>query len=166
MVSSFCPYDVVNTCGGFGCSRRKLIISRNPFNAPSWILFPTEINTVGTLLANPTVYCISRSASIPGGVGGFSPPSKVSTLNVIVFGKSGLKRSRNIAKSTLLANCSMKPATPSVLDDWVARNVGMPYIVWRHAGVTRVAQVWAERFDTLDAGTEISGRWAKGLSNL
>ncbi len=42
------------------------MISRNPWRLPSLKEFPTEMNVMGTPVATPTVYCVSRLASVPG----------------------------------------------------------------------------------------------------
>ena len=39
---------------------RKLMMSRKPPRSPSWFFSPTETNVVGTPVAMPTVYWMSR----------------------------------------------------------------------------------------------------------
>ena len=54
------PKLVVRTRGGLSWSRRKLMMSRKPPRSPSWFLLPTETKVVGTFVATPTVYWISK----------------------------------------------------------------------------------------------------------
>ena len=58
--NSLKPKEVVRTRGGLSCAMRKLMMSRKPPRSPSWLLFPTETNVVGTSVAIPTVYWMSR----------------------------------------------------------------------------------------------------------
>ena len=58
--SSLKPNEVVRTKGGLSSASRELMISRKPERSPSWVLSPTEMNVVGTLVATPTVYWISK----------------------------------------------------------------------------------------------------------
>ena len=89
-------------------------MSRKPFT-PSRLLLPTEMKVLGTPVATPTVYWISRfcnemsdfrhqttyiihTASIPAWLLAwlFCPPSSVCKLKVVVEGMSGRRRAKNV----------------------------------------------------------------------
>ena len=55
---------VVRTSGGLSSARKKLMMSKNPKALPSWLSSPTETNVVGTFVARPTVYWMSRLCQI------------------------------------------------------------------------------------------------------
>ena len=153
---------------------RKLMMSRKPSSSPSWKLLPTEIKVVGTPLATPTVYWISKLASMPAWSGSwrFWPPSKVWSVKVVPS-RSGRRLLRNVCRSALLANCWMNPETARMLVFWVALVVGIPYRLCRHVGVTVELQLegtsWREvKFpdsEILD-GVEKVGIPPRGLLNL
>ena len=153
---------------------RKLMMSRKPSSSPSWKLLPTEIKVVGTPLATPTVYWISKLASMPAWSGSwrFWPPSKVWSVKVVPS-RSGRRLLRNVCRSALLANCWMNPETARTLVLWVAFVVGIPYRSCKHVGVTVEPQLegtlWREvKFPDSEivGGVEKAGIPPRGLSNL
>ncbi len=77
-------------------------------------------------------------------------------------------------RSALLANCSMKPVTASLFDDWVALVDGTLYSACRHAGVmvfaheegtAREVKFWISWTSPL-TGEEMTGRWPLGFGKL
>lgn len=128
IVFSFWPYEVVRTCGGLDSPSRKLMMSKKPPSAPSFVFSPTEMNVVGTPLATPIVYCMSRFASMPASFApwGLLPPSSVCSVNVVAELRSGRFAVRNERRSAVCANWSMNPETPRTLDVCVALVVGIP----------------------------------------
>jgi hypothetical protein len=61
IVFSFCPYEVVMTDGGAVTPSNNVVVSNN---AVRKLLFPLERKVIGTPVATPTVYSMSRSASV------------------------------------------------------------------------------------------------------
>lgn len=76
------------------------MISKKPSRSPSWKLSPTEMKVVGTPVATPTVYWISKFASIPAlrALCVFWPPSRVCKVNVVVDEISGRNAFKNAFK--------------------------------------------------------------------
>jgi hypothetical protein len=61
MLFSLVPYDVVITDGGLATPSRKVAVSRR---AVRKLLLPLDRKVTGTPVATPTVYWVSRLASV------------------------------------------------------------------------------------------------------